>query len=239
MGTRWGYFSGKVPPDPLKSFPSEKETEFEIHFMKRLLFLLFFAAIWCVSCSAETESVPSLETEETLEAGTTYFGEIDEPEPEPAEPAPEPVTLMAEYDYGEVRKGYEGDFNDDVTIELTITAEFEKREYRSGDEFEIHIVVENTGDAFRYLNDYSEPSGTFQYRCDTEKGYTTYRISPHFVERPLPDAEPSDELAETGHLWGARYTYMIPEIIPKENFDLYINFRGYQAVIRDAIEIIE
>lgn len=239
--------------------------------------------MWCVSCSEETESVPFLETEETLEAETTledstesdpydseeyrelmerreqlnteeavhqwredlnefydtYFGEIDEPESEPSEPAPEPVTLVAEYDYGEVRTEYEGDFNDDVTIELKVNAEFEKREYRTGEEFEIHIVVENAGDAFMYLNDYSEPSGTFQYRCDTEKGYTTYRISPHFEERPLPDAVPSDELAETGHLWGARYTYMIPEIIPKEKFDLYINFRGYQAVIRDAIEIIE
>ncbi len=168
-----------------------------------------------------------------------YFGEIDEPEPELAEPASEPVTLTAEYDYGEFQTNYEGGLSDGVTIELEIAATFEKREYRSGEEVEIYISVENTGDAFMYLNNYSDPSGTLQYVWDAEKGYTTYRISPHFEERPLPDAVPSDELAETGHLWGARYIYTIPEIIPKEKFDLHINFRGYQAVIRDAIEIIK
>lgn len=170
----------------------------------------------------------------------TYFGKIEEPEPE--EPVSEPVTRTAEYYSGEFKTGHKGDFNSDVDIELEFSVELPQTVYRPGDTVTLIASVKNIGSAFMYFPNYGSPDAFLRREEYTNgksylSGYTTYSI--YRGDVPLPEGVPDEELCEMGDTWSNRVEIRIPENALTGMYDILVFSHGYTAIVKDVLEIIE
>jgi len=170
----------------------------------------------------------------------TYFGKIEEPEPE--EPVSDPVMRTAEYYSGEFKTGHKGDFNNDVEVELEFSVELPQTVYRYGDKVTFLASVKNIGSAFMYFPNYVSPDAFLRHEEYTNgksysSGYTTYSI--YRGDVPVPEEIPDEELCEVGDTWSNRVEIRIPENARTGMYDIMVFTHGYTAIVKDALEIIE
>lgn len=170
----------------------------------------------------------------------TYFGKIEESEPE--EPMSDPVTRTAEYYSGAFKTGHTGEYNSDVVIELEVSVELPQTIYRRGDKAAFLACMKNIGSAFMYFPNYGSPDAFFRHEEYTNgksysSGYTTYNI--YRGDVPLPEGVPDEKLCETGEVWSNRIEIRIPENALTGMYDIMIFSHGYTAIVKDALEIIE
>ncbi len=212
---------------------------------KNLLLLFVILAGMLVGCSSESgESgieayLAEKEADGTETEVKTDFNETEETE---AETEANPVTLTAEYSSGEFRTGHEGNFNDNVTIEVKFTAKLERTTYRRGETVKIYARVENVGEKFMYVYSYGAPDAWLEHEdiCDGKylsNGYARYSIFNESI--PVPDIEPSEVLCESGDSWGITSKINIPDNAIIGKYDIKIASHGYITVIKDAVEIVE
>ncbi|MBE6616980.1 MAG: hypothetical protein E7627_03405 [Ruminococcaceae bacterium] len=184
---------------------------------------------------------------------TTLPSETTEPEPD------DNTVYTAEYysgsyngydfvdyedeDRGEVyQKAYPNKyFNDNVTIELEITAKLEQTTYSAGDKFWIDFKATNAGEPFMYIDwevNYFD-SWLVNTEHVTEAGTNFEFHNDYYADgRPSLDAGPYEDLFEKGETRVDRNPYTVTADIPTGKYDLYIYFGGFTFVVRDALEII-
>ncbi len=166
----------------------------------------------------------------------------DETEPSAPEPIPsDPVTFRAEYYRGTFNPHHEGDFNDNITIELEFSAEVDRTVWRPGETVVVGADVKNIGSPFMYLPAYNSPDVCLEHEAYTNgrsamRGYAVYTV--YGDEQPIPEGIPTEELCETGDGWGHTVKITIPDNAFPGLYDIVIYSHGCTAVIKDAIEIL-